>query len=148
MLEKEREWIKRENAENGGNRREREVQREKLRGTETTRKNERERETRDDRTRGTDVFETSCRYSHASTLNLYPHPLYPPQIPPPPSLPLSLVYFAHTTERFVIRANLIARRHRWPLTRIELSAVSLPVQGPPAAVRTLYVGGNGDIIEF
>lgn len=99
---------------------------------EMTRKNDRERDTRDDRTRGTDVFETSCRSSHA-----YPKFISTPSLPSVnlPTLPslslISLVHFAHTTKRFVIRANLIARRHRWPLTGIELSTVSLPVQGPP-----------------
>lgn len=82
------------------------------------------------------------------TLNLYPHPPQTSALLFFLSFSLSLVHFAHTTERFVIRANLIARRHRWPLTGIELLAVSLPVQGPPAAVRTLYGGGNGDIMEF
>lgn len=35
-------------------------------------------------------------------------------------------YFTHTDAHFVIRANLIAPRHRWPLTGIELSAMPLP----------------------
>lgn len=59
-------WIEREreDAENWG--RKREVQGEKLRRREMAgEERERERRERDDRTRDTDVFETSCRSSHA-----------------------------------------------------------------------------------
>lgn len=84
------------------------------------------------------------------SLNLYPQPLRPlqPFLPPLRSPSLPLAHFAPTIVRLVIRANLIARRHRWPLTGIELSAVSLPVQEPPAAVRTPCGRGNDDIMEF
>lgn len=67
---------------------------------------------------GTDVFET-----------WYHHQAYPKFIPAPSVLdhPHGHSYITHTDARVVIRANLIAPRHRWPLTGIELSAISLPV---------------------
>lgn len=83
-------------------------------------KREKDRE-RDDRTRGTDVFETSCAALAMPKFISTSSPFSATS-----GLSPSLVHFAPTIVRLVIRANLIARRHRWPLTGIELSAVSLP----------------------
>lgn len=62
---------------------------------------------------------------HATTTrptpNLYSHP-------PTPTAHTVIPYFTHTGAQFLNRANLIAPRHRWPLSEIELSTISLPVQ--------------------
>lgn len=71
---------------------------------------------------GTDVFETWYRYQ------AYPKFIPAPSPPScPRGCPRSTRARAHTDAQFVICANLIAPRHRWPLTGIELSAISGPL---------------------
>lgn len=99
-------------------------------GGRGTRERERERKTG----RGMIAHAAQMCLKHRAALampspNLYPPPPHPfrgPSLPPLRSRFLSFRFAPPPPLRLVIRANLIARRHRWPLTGIELSAVSVP----------------------
>lgn len=123
----------REDAENWGRRGSAgEVQGEKLRGRETAEEG-RERERKTETGRGMIAHAAQMCLKHRAALampspNLYPLPPHPFRDPTSRLFDLASSRSVSRPPplRLVIRANLIARRHRWPLTGIELSAVSVP----------------------